>query len=138
MRRTRVELYVHLVWGTWDRWPLITQQIRPAVYAGIQAQATAAKAEVIAIGGMEDHVHVLCRYPATIAIAELVKQLKGSTSHMVTHALRTGETFKWQGGYGAFSVSRKGVPFVRAYVLDQERHHRGGTLLPALECDSAS
>lgn len=52
---------------------------------------------------------------------------------MVTHALRPGTFFKWQGSYGVFSVSRSDVPMVRNYVLNQERHHRKNRLSTALE-----
>ena len=71
--------------------------------------------------------------PVTISIADLVSRLKGGSSHFVTHVLRHPEFFRWQGGYGAFSVSRRGVSAVRAYVLNQEQHHRDGTLIPRLE-----
>ena len=128
-----VELYLHAVWATWRRLPLITPEIRPRVYASLAHHVHSLGADVIAIGGIEDHVHVLARYPATVAVADYVSRLKGGSSHFVTQVLRHPEFFKWQGGYGAFSVSRRGIPNVRAYVLNQEQHHRDGTLIPALE-----
>ncbi|HEY0015371.1 MAG TPA: transposase [Longimicrobium sp.] len=92
----------------------------------------AAQAEIIAIGGIEDHVHVLLRLPATVAIATLVKQLKGSSSHLANHEVLP-RGFKWQGGYSASSVSRRVLPIVRNYVLRQEEHHRDGTIYPDAE-----
>ena len=82
---------------------------------------------------MPDHVHVLVRFPTTVSIADLVRRIKGASSHLVTHVLRSPEPFKWQGGYGVFSVSRRHVPVVRDYVLNQEQHHRDGTLQDAFE-----
>ncbi|HZG41940.1 MAG TPA: transposase [Longimicrobium sp.] len=101
------------------------------MYAVMQHQASRLGAEVIAIGGVEDPVHVLARFPATVAIAELVGKMKGASSLFAAQVL--GETFKWQGGYAAFTVSRSALPTARAYVLNQKAHHRDGTAHPALE-----
>ncbi|HST63338.1 MAG TPA: IS200/IS605 family transposase [Longimicrobium sp.] len=133
MRGNYSKLYVHLVWATWDRLPLITPAIRVPVFQGIQEQAGRGGCELIAVGGIEDHVHVLLKVPTSVCIADVAKSLKGGSSHMVNHALKPGTFFKWQGSYGSFSVSRSHVPMVRSYVLNQERHHREGKLAPALE-----
>ena len=133
MRHPWTQLYVHLVWSTWKRAPLITPDLRQRVYAVIQHQASAMGADVIAIGGIEDHVHVLVRFPATIALTALVQRLKGASSHFVTHVMKPPQAFKWQGGYGAFTLTKRAVPHVREYVLNQEAHHRDGTLYRELE-----
>ncbi|HEY0016816.1 MAG TPA: IS200/IS605 family transposase [Longimicrobium sp.] len=135
MRRTHTRLYVHLVWATWDRLPLITPEIRERLYAVMQHQASRLRAEVIAIGGIEDHVHVLLRFGPTVTIADLVGRMKGASSYLAEQVL--GHTFKWQGAYGAYSVSRSGVDRVRAYILNQEAHHREGTTHPELEATHA-
>jgi REP element-mobilizing transposase RayT len=126
------EVYVHFVWATWDRHPLLTEHVRPRVYNCIRGECARMKAEVVAIGGVEDHVHVLVRVPATISLSMIVKQLKGVSSHMVNHTTE-GTTFKWQGGYGAFSVSRRLLPRARDYVLHQEERHRRGNLVRSFE-----
>ena len=133
MRRAKAELYAHLVWATWDRAPIITAEVRAPIYGVMQRQASAMGCGVIAIGGVEDHVHVLLRFPPTVAIAVLVGRMKGASSHYVTQVMGRRDAFRWQGAYGAFTVSARGVERVRDYVLNQERHHRLGTLLPALE-----
>jgi REP element-mobilizing transposase RayT len=133
MRQPWTRLYVHLVWSTWKRAPLITPELQRRIYAGLQHQASQLGADVIAIGGVADHVHVLARFPARVAISDLVKRMKGASSHLVTHVLHHEAAFKWQGGYGAFTLTKRAVPDVRAYVLNQERHHRDGTVLAALE-----
>jgi putative transposase len=136
MRHSLTYLYVHIVWSTWRRVPLITRELQPRIYGAIQHQASKLRCEVIAIGGIEDHVHVLLRYPPTVAISDLVRHMKGASSHLVTHVLGHRNAFKWQGAYGAFSLSKRGLPYVRDYVLNQEAHHRDGTLNRALEADS--
>jgi putative transposase len=133
MRTPWTQLFLHLVWATWDRHPFLTSDIRQRVYGCLQQECAALGCDVIAIGGMDDHVHLLVQVPATIAPAELVRRVKGASSHLINHEIRPGERFKWQGGYGAFSVSKRNVPLVRDYVLNQEQHHRDGTAHPAVE-----
>jgi putative transposase len=119
--------------GDVDRLPLITPEICLPVYQAIHEQARRMGCEPIAIGGIEDHVHVLLTFPTTASLADVVKSMKGGSTHMVNHARRVGTFFKWQGSYGVFSVSRSDVPMVRAYVQNQERHHRENRLSPALD-----
>lgn len=73
------------------------------------------------VGGVEDHVHVLCALPATLAVADLVRHLKGWTARAAN--ARHPDSLRWQGGYGAFSVSPADVPMVEAYVRNQAAHH---------------
>jgi putative transposase len=131
MRHPHTRLYVHLVWATWDRAPLITPEIRERLYAVMQHHASLLGCRTIAIGGVEDHVHVLVRFPAKVAVAELVGRMKGASSFLATHVL--GHPFRWQGAYGAFSLSATDVKRVRRYVLNQERHHHAGTTSSVLE-----
>lgn len=126
-------MFVHLVWATWDRLPLLSEPLRSEVYDLIQAECTRHRADLIAIGGTEDHVHLLVRMPATLAPADLVKQVKGVSSHAVNHASGSHKAFKWQGAYGAFSVSKRHVPMIEGYIRRQEEHHRERTLWPLLE-----
>jgi REP element-mobilizing transposase RayT len=133
VRGNYAKLYLHLVWATWDRLPLITPELRVPVYQALHEQANRVGCEMIAVGGIRDHVHVLLKMPTTVSIADIVKSLKGGSTHVVTHAVQRGSFFKWQGSYGAFTVSRTHVPMVRAYVLNQERHHRENRLSRTLE-----
>ncbi len=124
MREPFTQLYIHLVWATWDRLPLLTPELRETVYACIQAECRGMKVEVLALGGTADHVHLLVRLPTTITIALLVKQVKGASSHLTTQRLHPTYGFKWQGAYAAFTVSKSEVPLIRAHILRQEEHHR--------------
>jgi putative transposase len=131
MRAPYTQLYVHLVWATWDRLPLVTPEVQRTLYQSFRVECQGLNAEIIAVGGMEDHVHLLVRFPTTVSIAKLVQQVKGASSHLITS--KTGEAFRWQGGYGAFTVSKALVPRIREYIRDQEKHHREDTFFPALE-----
>jgi REP element-mobilizing transposase RayT len=113
--------------------PILTPEISDQVYRCIQAECRQLNVDVGAIGGTEDHVHVLVRVPATLSVAALVKQAKGSSSHLVNKIIKPDSEFKWQGAYAAFTVSKSLVPIVRVYINNQEEHHRRGTTDKDLE-----
>lgn len=73
--------------------------------------------------GYYDHVHLLLRIPAKIAVADFVRQLKANTSKHINEDKNTSQKFHWQDGYGAFSVSRSKVDAVLAYIDRQMEHH---------------
>jgi putative transposase len=123
MRKPCSQLYLHCVWGTWDRLPLLTPALQRPVYSALLYEARELRCEPLAIGGMPDHVHLLVRLRTTVAVAQLLKQLKGASSHLVTHQLAPGQFFKWQGAYGAFTVSKTHVPEVKSYVDGQKCRH---------------
>ena len=133
MRSPFTQLYLHIVWATWDRLPLITPSIERAVYASIQSKCQELQCDLLAIGGVADHVHLLVRIPATITAAELAKEVKGASSHLITHQIAAGEFFKWQGAYGAFTVSKYLVDDVKSYIERQKQHHGSNDLWPDCE-----
>lgn len=122
-------LYYHLVWGTKERHPLISSEIEPDVYQFIAFKVQELKGRVFAIGGIEDHVHVVASIPPTIAVAQFIGKVKGHSSH------QTGQitAFRWQTEYGAYSVGRKQLKAVIAYVRNQKKHHAEGTTVAMLE-----
>jgi REP element-mobilizing transposase RayT len=97
------------------------------VRRSIAATAEGAGCQILAIGGRHDHVHVLLRIEATSRVSDIAHDLKGASSHLVTHSPDGDATFKWQGGYAAISVSPQNVPIVAAYIHNQAAHHRDGT-----------
>jgi len=133
MRQPYTQLYLHLVWATWDRMELITPELRQPIYGCILEQVKKHRCEPMAIGGVADHVHLLLQLHPTARISEVVQHAKGASAHLVTQVLKPGEFFKWQGYYGAFTVSKRQAPHVRDYILRQEEHHLGGTVIQTLE-----
>ena len=123
MRAPYTQLYLHVVWATWDRLPLITPAIEPRLYAAIAEKCRELKCIPLAIGGIADHVHLLVQLHTTVSVARLAKEVKGSTSHLVTHEIAPGQFFKWQGTYGAFTLRKSEVPVVQAYIERQKEHH---------------
>ena len=133
MRRNKLALFLHLVWATWDRMPLITPNIERRLYRNIESEAQKLGCTVLALNGTEDHIHLLVTIPATTTIANLLKQVKGVSSHFVNETLKPPTQFKWQGGYGAFTVSRWDVEKIKEYIRRQKEHHRTGDLVPEIE-----
>lgn len=76
------------------------------------------------IGGVEDHIHILCLFPRTQSVADMVKETKRvSTNWLQEHTMELRD-FHWQSGYGVFSVSQSNVAGVADYICNQEEHHR--------------
>ena len=128
MHSSMTELYVHIVWATWDRRPLITPTIEPVIYRTIEAECHRLGCQVYAIGGVEDHLHILLRLHASVAVAELVKQMKGVSSHLIRTETDPESGFRWQGSYGAFSLGRPDLDRVRGYVQQQKARHQNRQL----------
>ncbi|CAN5727375.1 IS200/IS605-like element ISEc46 family transposase [soil metagenome] len=128
MRQSMAEIYLHFVWATYQRMPLLGDDVERAVYACIAGECKRLRCEVLAIGGMPDHVHLAVRVPATVAPFKLMNQVKGVSSALVRKQLLSGELFGWQDGYAVFSFSRTHRERVVAYIRCQERHHATGEL----------
>jgi len=133
MRHNKLAVYLHLVWATWDRLPLITADIERRLYRNIESEAQKLGCIVLAINGTYEHIHLLVSFPTTISIADLVKQVKGVSSHFINETLQPETQFKWQGHYGAFSVSRWDVDKIVEYIKRQKEHHAANDLLDELE-----
>ena len=123
-----VQLYVHIVWSTWNRLPLINESIVSELYASIAKKCQQLECEPITINGTEDHIHLLVSLHSNISTSRLVKDIKGSSSHLITHKIAPNEFFKWQGGYGAFTVSKDDLTKVHSYISNQKEHHGKGIL----------
>lgn len=128
-------MYLHFVWATWDRLPIITSDIKEPLYAAIINECKQLNCTVIAIGGIEDHVHLLTGFTSTVTVANLIKQIKGSSSHLITHVIKPNQFFKWQGSYGAFTVSHEAIDKVANYIRNQESHHRQQSVITTWEIE---
>jgi len=109
----------HLVFSTKERRPAIADG--PKLWAYVSAVARNLHYEPFAIGGTENHIHVLVRLPSQVPVAEAVQKLKSNSSRWLR---QTGPWPGWQEGYGAFSVSASNADAVRHYIQDQPGHHR--------------
>lgn len=123
----------HLVWGTKHRLPLITEKIQTYLYQTMISKIQDMGGFVYAIGGVEDHIHIILSIPAKIAIKEFVRKLKGSSSYHVNKKLGTPGQFQWQAGYGIFSIDPENKDGIIQYVKHQKEHHDDRSLHPEFE-----
>jgi len=126
-------LFYHFVFGTRNREPLIAPAWENSLHNVIAAKATELEAFVYAVGGTEDHVHLIVSVPPKIALSTFIGQVKGNSSHFVNHALNLDIQFAWQAEYGVLSFGGKALDKVVRYVKDQRKHHTEGTLITILE-----
>ncbi len=122
-----LRLYVHFVWATWDRLPLIEPAWESALYHEIHSEVHEMGAKVLELGGIENHLHLLLRFTATHSMAGLIKQIKGSSAFFVNRHGFTHNHFKWQGGYAALTVSQWHLTRVANYIRNQKQHHAQNT-----------
>ena len=129
-------LFYHLVWATKQRQPLMGEAEERAITRAVMAKIAELELMARAIGLMPDHVHVIVGIPPKLAVADVVKRLKGASSHAVNTlpAWRVREPgFAWQAEYGAHSVGERGLSTAIAYVLDQKERHAARAIYPSLE-----
>ena len=133
MSNRKLVIYFHFIWGTQDREPLISRENERRIYRCIVNQIRKLGCEVLAINGVPDHIHLVVKLRSTVAIATLIKQAKGVSAKFINEHLIEGDHFRWQSGYGAFSISRWDLPMIINYVKKQKEHHQEGELLSELE-----
>ena len=122
MARTYTKLIYHIVCSTKERVPVITEEIRDRLYEYLGGVIRGEKGSLLEIGGVADHVHILTRFGAAIAVSDMVQRIKGNSSHWLNQ--QSESWFAWQNGYGAFTVSESQVMAVRKYIRRQEEHHK--------------
>ncbi len=124
MAATLTSILLHVTYSTKHREPLIPTHLLPDLFAYTGGICRDNKSPLLHAGGVADHVHLLLSLSKTVALADLMQQIKRGTS--VWLASRRDDSqlpFAWQDGYFAFSVSHDGVPAVRAYLDRQAEHH---------------
>jgi len=118
-------VYIHLVFSTKDRRPLLRDRpLRDSLHAYLGGISKQLECAPIRVGGVEDHVHVLARFGRTTTQANWVKELKRVSNLWLKDQSPEFASFQWQAGYATFSVSQSNVDQVVAYIENQEEHHR--------------
>jgi REP element-mobilizing transposase RayT len=118
------KLWVHLIWSTKNREPILQKPLRQKLFQYIKQESAKHKIYLDCVDGVEDHVHCLINLKPSQSISIVVKQLKGESSYWINLNNLLENNFQWQRGFGAFSVSHYNVPKVRNYILNQESHHK--------------
>jgi putative transposase len=123
MANSYTSLFVHIIFSTHNREPLLKSAWRERLFAYMGGIARENRIKAVSIGGVMDHVHMLLLVPASIPVAKAVQLVKGGSSKWLNENSSL-KNFAWQEGYGAFSISASQVSEVVAYIAGQEEHHR--------------
>ena len=117
-------VWLHLVWGTLERRPVLTKPaaVKLSAYLTDYAKQKGVYTKINFVN--PDHVHALIDLPTGLSVEEVMQLLKGSSSHWVNEQNLVAGKFGWARGYGVFSVSESVVADVCAYIANQEEHHR--------------
>jgi len=124
MAHTFTSILIHAVFSTSGRSPLPGGDLRPEMHAYLGGILRRLEAVPIVVGGTADHVHLLARLPADLAVVDCLRVVKTNSSRWAKERWPERRAFAWQGGYGAFSVSESRRAAVIRYIQDQEQHHR--------------
>ena len=124
MPQSLVCLPVHFVFSTKGREPWIGDEWADRLYGYIGGIAHAEKCQLLAAGGMPDHIHLLISVARTIALADLMRVVKANSSKWVHETFPTHGAFAWQEGYSVFSVSKSQEEIVKKYIAGQAEHHK--------------
>ncbi|MFQ5733688.1 MAG: IS200/IS605 family transposase [Planctomycetaceae bacterium] len=125
MPQSLVQIYLHVVYSTKERQPfLFDKQLRGKTHAYLAGTCNNLTCPAVIVGGIGDHVHILCRFGKTIEVADLIRELKRDSSKWIKEQNQQLMDFHWQNGYGAFSVSPSHVEALKEYIANQESHHR--------------
>ena len=118
------QLTYHIVFATKYQRPTITKTVQERLYEYIGGTLRTKKGELIEIGGVPDHVHILARLSPLIAVSDLVRDVKANSSKWMNELDEVRDSFEWQKGYSAFTVSYSQIETVSNYIRNQEKHHR--------------
>jgi REP element-mobilizing transposase RayT len=127
MPQSLAAIYVHVIYSTKNRQPLIRPEIEEELrryHAGILRNL---ESPMICSDGTADHIHTLFRLGRKVIIADVVEELKKSSSKWIKTKGPEYSDFIWQSGYGAFSVGQAGVEDVKRYIANQKEYHRQKT-----------
>lgn len=122
-----VRIWVHLIWATKERMPILTETLRGEIFAHIKDNASKKNIYLDVINGTADHVHSLVSLKSDQTIAKVAQLLKGESSHWVNDKSLSNGKFEWQDEYIAVSVNETMIDTVRRYVKNQAEHHRKKT-----------
>ena len=124
MSQSLAQIYIHIVFSTKYRKPLILPKTEEELYAYIGGIIKGLKGNSIKINGVSNHIHILTTLPKTVTLSKYLEEIKRSSSKWIKTKGDNYKNFSWQRGYGAFSVSSYKVDVVKNYIAKQKEHHK--------------
>ena len=130
-----IKIWVHLVWSTKYRKPLLVKEVREQLFEHIKTRMSSKGIYIDCINGHLDHVHCLITLGSNDNIAKVANLIKGESSRWMNKNRLCDEHFKWQRQYYAVSVGLRQIKRVRLYIKNQETHHSSCDLKVFHSCD---
>jgi REP-associated tyrosine transposase len=124
MANTFSQIYIQTVFAVSNRLSLITPAFKQDLYKYITGIVTKQGQKMISVNGMPDHIHILIGLRPSMALADLVREVKADSSNFVNKNRWVRGKFSWQEGYGAFSYGHSQLNTVIRYIQNQEKHHK--------------
>ena len=124
MSQSLNRIYVHLIFSTKNRVPLITDDIKDELFNYLGGVCKNLECNPLQIVGYRDHVHILCLLSKKMTLVKLLEEVKSSSSKWIKTKDEKFSNFYWQSGYGAFSVNPTKIDVVKKYIQNQEEHHK--------------
>ncbi|HSV89190.1 MAG TPA: IS200/IS605 family transposase [Bacteroidales bacterium] len=127
MANTYTQIYIQIVFSVKGRQNLIQKNWKDELHKYICGIVNGKEQKVYAVGGIEDHIHILVSVKPNIAISDLVPDIKANSSKWINEKGFVKGKFHWQEGFGAFSYAQSQLDTVIAYINNQEQHHQKKT-----------
>ena len=124
MSQSLSNITIHIVFSTKNREKLLDEKICSELYPYIASTLRGYKCYPYEIGGIENHIHILCRLSKTITSSGLVGKIKIASAKFLKNKISRLQKFHWQNGYGIFSIGSGLLDTVRAYIVNQPEHHK--------------
>ncbi len=124
MATTHTKLLYHVVFSTKHRKKLIVPRFREDLFSYIGGIMRREGSALLEAGGIRDHIHLLFGIPPTISLSDMMRVIKAKTSRWLNENHIRKTKFRWQKGYGGFTVSESMLPEVKEYIQNQEKHHQ--------------
>ena len=124
MANTYTQIYIQAVFAVQGRQCLIQPAFKEEVYKYITGIVTNQEQKMLQINGVADHVHLLLGLKPSIALSDLVRDIKAGSAKFINEQGWIRGKFHWQEGFGAFSYGHSQLDQVIRYIQDQESHHQ--------------
>ena len=133
MGQSLSKILVHIIFSTKERRPWLSDQIANELYRYIIGTLKQYDCETKIIGGIEDHIHILCSLSKNHASNKIIEKIKTSSSKWIKTKGEKYQDFYWQNGYGIFSVSSIHEDIIYNYIFNQKEHHKKITFKEELQ-----
>ena len=127
MPGTFSQIYIQIVFAVKGRQNLISKTWKEELNKYISVIITNKSQKSIIVNGVSDHIHVFVGLKPSMAVSDLVRDIKNNSSNFINKNKFVGGKFSWQEGYGAFSYNHSQIEQVYIYILNQEQHHHKKT-----------